>query len=161
MNNFGNAWPALMTSRSSPSALAHWPTCHAPILGLRGCPAQSKSGSCGKTGRCAITAGSGSHRGIYDQHSPIAAPPPAPTCAVDCPSVVVLGSRARPPTFSYACNVNLYAAVDCSPGGLRDGCPHAMICMEEISSESVAAAVRELVARRPTRPLPAETAFIP
>jgi len=36
-----------------------------------------------------------------------------------------------------------------------------MKCMEEISSESVAAAVRELVARRPTRPLPAETAFIP
>jgi len=81
--------------------------------------------------------------------------------AVDCPAVVIIGGRMRPETVGYACNVNFYNAVDCAPCGLRDGCPHAMKCMAEISSESVAAAVRELVARRLTRPLPAETALIP
>ena len=81
--------------------------------------------------------------------------------AVDCPSVVVLGGRARPETFGYACNANLYVAVDCSPCGLRDGCPHGLKCLTEILPDTVAAAVREMAARRPARPLPAETAILP
>jgi hypothetical protein len=81
--------------------------------------------------------------------------------AVDCPSVVVLGGRARPETFGYACNVNLYRAVDCSPCGLREGCPFELKCLAEILPETVAAAARELAARHPPRPLPAETAMLP
>jgi ADP-heptose:LPS heptosyltransferase len=80
--------------------------------------------------------------------------------AVDCPSVVVLGGRARPETVGYACNVNLYHAVDCAPCGLRDGCPFKLKCLAEIPPETVAGAVRELVARRPARPLPAEIAIV-
>jgi Glycosyltransferase family 9 (heptosyltransferase) len=81
--------------------------------------------------------------------------------AVDCPSVVVLGGRARPETFGYACNVNLCGAVDCSPCGLRDGCPHDLKCLAEILPDTVAAAVRDLAARHPPRPLPAETVMVP
>jgi CDP-glycerol glycerophosphotransferase len=81
--------------------------------------------------------------------------------AVDCPSVVVLGGRARPETFGYACNVNFYRAVECSPCGLREGCPHDLKCLADILPETVAAAVRELAARHPSRPLPAETAMLP
>ena len=81
--------------------------------------------------------------------------------AVDCPAVVVLGGRARPETFGYSCNVNLGSHVECSPCGLRDGCPHDLKCLTEILPATVAAAVRELAARRPPRPLPAETARLP
>lgn len=81
--------------------------------------------------------------------------------AVDCPAVVIIGGRVRPETVGYASNVNLYGAVECSPCGLRDGCPHQLKCLTEILPETVAAAVREMAARRPARPLPAETAIIP
>lgn len=81
--------------------------------------------------------------------------------AVDCPAVVIIGGRVRPETVGYTCNVNLYGAVDCSPCGLRDGCPHQLKCLAEILPETVAVAVREMAARRPVRPLPAETAIIP
>lgn len=81
--------------------------------------------------------------------------------AVDCPAVVIFGGRAQPEVFGYTCNVNLYSAVDCAPCGLRDGCPHDLKCLAEILPETVAAAVRELAARHPPRPLPAETAMLP
>jgi hypothetical protein len=81
--------------------------------------------------------------------------------AVDCPSVVIIGGRVRPETVGYACNVNLYSAVDCSPCGLRDGCPHGLKCLTEILPDTVAAALREMAAHHPARPLPAETAILP
>lgn len=80
--------------------------------------------------------------------------------AVECPSVVVFGGRARPEIFGYAGNLNLYSAVDCSPCGLRDGCPHRMKCMTDIRPAAVAAAVRDL-AGRPRSPLPVATEELP
>jgi len=79
--------------------------------------------------------------------------------AVDCPSVVVLGGRARPDIFGYAANINLHAPVDCSPCGLRTGCPHDLKCMTVITPAVVAGAVRELL-RRPRSPLPVGHAVI-
>ncbi|HUJ43402.1 MAG TPA: glycosyltransferase family 9 protein [Opitutaceae bacterium] len=81
--------------------------------------------------------------------------------AVDCPSVVILGGRAPPPTVGYACNVNLHRAIECAPCGLRDGCPYRLKCLTEILPATVAAAARELIGRRLPRPLPAETAVLP
>ncbi len=79
--------------------------------------------------------------------------------AVDCPAVVVHGGRAAPKAFGYAANLDLHAAPPCSPCGLRDGCPHELACMTQITPERVAAAVHELAAR-PRAPLAVETAFI-
>lgn len=76
--------------------------------------------------------------------------------AVDCPAVVVLGGRARPDVFGYSANLNLYSPVECSPCGLREGCPYELRCMTQITPEAVAAAVRELTAR-PRAPLPVDT----
>ena len=81
--------------------------------------------------------------------------------AVDCPAVVIIGGRVRPETVGYACNVNFYSAVDCSPCGLREGCPYDLKCLAEILPETVAVAVRELAARHLPRPLSAETAMLP
>ncbi len=76
--------------------------------------------------------------------------------AVECPSVIVFGGRASPETFGYPANTNLYAQVDCSPCGLREGCTFGMKCMSAITPEMVIAAVRDL-AIRPPRPLPVAT----
>jgi hypothetical protein len=81
--------------------------------------------------------------------------------SVDCPSVVIMGGRARPSTFGYACNVNLGSTVACAPCGLRDGCPNDLKCLAEIQPDTVAAAACELAERRLIRPLPAETAMLP
>ena len=81
--------------------------------------------------------------------------------AVDCPAVVVFGGRAEPRIFGYDCNVNLYSAVECAPCGLRDGCPYTLKCLAAITPESVVAAVRALVTRRPARPLAAERILLP
>ncbi len=80
--------------------------------------------------------------------------------AVECPSVVVFGGRARPETFGYSGNLNLYAPVDCSPCGLRTACPHDLKCMAEITPAEVAAAARQL-AGRPRAPLAVATAELP
>jgi Glycosyltransferase family 9 (heptosyltransferase) len=80
--------------------------------------------------------------------------------AVDCPAVVIIGGRVRLETVGYPCNVNLYSAVDCAPCGLRDGCPYQLKCLAEILPGTVAAAVREMAARHPARPLPADSAIL-
>lgn len=80
--------------------------------------------------------------------------------AVECPSVVVFGGRARPETFGYPGNLNLYSPVDCSPCGLRTACPHELKCMSAITPDQVAEAVREL-ASRPPGLLPVATAELP
>jgi hypothetical protein len=80
--------------------------------------------------------------------------------AVDCPSVVVFGGRARPEIFGYPGNANLFASVDCAPCGLRAGCPYDMKCMAAITPDTVIAAVRDL-ARRPIDVLPVATAELP
>ena len=66
--------------------------------------------------------------------------------AVECPSVVVFGGRARPETFGYAANRNFYSPVPCAPCGLRNTCAYDLACMTAIAPESVAEAARELVA---------------
>jgi len=80
--------------------------------------------------------------------------------AVDCPSVVVFGGRSAPDIFGYPANLNLYAPVDCAPCGLRDGCPHDLKCMAEITPAAVTAAVRQLAAR-PRTLLTVATATLP
>lgn len=80
--------------------------------------------------------------------------------AVECPSVVMFGGRARPETFGYPGNLNLYSPVECSPCGLRTTCPHDMKCMTVITPAHVADAVREL-ASRPRGPLPVAMADLP
>jgi hypothetical protein len=77
--------------------------------------------------------------------------------AVDCPSVVVLGGRAAPHVVGYACNANLHHPITCSPCGLRQGCPHDLQCMADITVAEVVAAARHFLLHPPTRPLPAET----
>jgi hypothetical protein len=81
--------------------------------------------------------------------------------AVDCPSVVVIGGRARPGVYGYSCNENLQRPVFCSPCGLRNGCPNDLACMQEISVQDVMDAVHRLAARNLPRPLPAETFVLP
>lgn len=81
--------------------------------------------------------------------------------AVDCPSVVVMGGRARPATVGYACNRNFFGAVDCAPCGLRDGCPFDLKCMHLITPEAVADAAAMLAHSGIPRPLPADTWNLP
>ncbi len=76
--------------------------------------------------------------------------------AVDCPSVVVHGGRAAPHAFDYTANLNLHTAPPCSPCGLRDHCPHGLVCFSTLAPECVANAVHELIAR-PRDDLPVET----
>ena len=80
--------------------------------------------------------------------------------AVECPAVVVFGGRARPETFGYTANRNLYSPEPCAPCGLRNTCGYAHACMTRITPAEVEVAARELIAR-PPGPLPVDTAEIP
>jgi hypothetical protein len=80
--------------------------------------------------------------------------------AVECPAVVVFGGRARPETFGYPGNVNLYTMPECSPCGLVNSCLNEMKCMTAITPNQVVAAAYEL-AQRPRGPLPVATAELP
>lgn len=79
--------------------------------------------------------------------------------AVDTPAVVIHGGRAPEGLFSYLANENIYTKLSCSPCGLRDGCPHDMTCMREITPETVLSSVRKLLDRS-SAPLPVETAAV-
>jgi hypothetical protein len=79
--------------------------------------------------------------------------------AVECPAVVIFGGRARPETFGYSANANLYSAVPCSPCGLRDTCGYERECMLRITPTTAATAAREIVARD-RHPLPVDTAIL-
>lgn len=79
--------------------------------------------------------------------------------AVDCPAVVIHGGRAPAGIFDYEANRNLYARPDCSPCGLRDGCPHGLACLAAITPEAVVAAAHELFAA-PRAPLPVGLAHL-
>ena len=81
--------------------------------------------------------------------------------AVDCPSVVVMGGRAPKEVFGYAANVNLVSAPTCAPCGLRDGCPHDMVCMSQLVPATVVAAALQRLTEPPERPLPAQVMEIP
>lgn len=61
--------------------------------------------------------------------------------AVECPSVVVFGGRARPAVFGYSANHNLVSSPPCSPCGLRNTCAYQLACMASISPEEVRNAV--------------------
>jgi ADP-heptose:LPS heptosyltransferase len=63
--------------------------------------------------------------------------------AVDCPAVIVYGGRERPQISGYICNRNIRATPPCSPCWQRNRCDHDRVCMTEISSETVIAAVKE------------------
>jgi hypothetical protein len=67
--------------------------------------------------------------------------------AVDCPAVVVFGGRARPETFGYPSNINLFEPVDCAPCGLRNTCSFERFCLSRITPEAVANAARALAGR--------------
>lgn len=80
--------------------------------------------------------------------------------AVECPSVVVFGGRARPEVFGYSANHNLFTSPPCSPCGLRNTCAFEMACMTSISPEAVRAAVVE-VTRRERSELPVDVVELP
>jgi hypothetical protein len=80
--------------------------------------------------------------------------------AVDCPSVVVMGGRARAEIFGYSANRNLTNFPECAPCARRTGCPHDMKCMTAITSGAVVAAAWEL-ASRPRSQLPVDTVSLP
>lgn len=73
--------------------------------------------------------------------------------AVDCPSIIIHGGRAPAGIFDYAANVNLYGRPDCSPCGLRTGCPYDLECMSAIKPEHVISATRHLARRSDRTPL--------
>ena len=77
--------------------------------------------------------------------------------AVDCPSVVVHGGRANPGIFDYSANINLHSTPACSPCGLREGCPHELVCLASIRPEQVVTAVHQLAERSRLQQLPAQT----
>lgn len=81
--------------------------------------------------------------------------------AVDCPAVVILGGRTQPSTVGYSANINLYSSVPCAPCGLRNDCPHHLVCQQQITVEAVIAAVRELSSRPRDRNLPVDTVEVP
>lgn len=60
--------------------------------------------------------------------------------AVDCPAVIVCGGREPPSRACYSANVNLTSQVPCAPCYLREGCPHDLICLTEITADQVVAA---------------------
>jgi hypothetical protein len=80
--------------------------------------------------------------------------------AVDCPSVVVMGGRVRPETVGYACNRNLFGAVECAPCGLRDGCPFNLKCMAILPPALVVEAALSIARAQVPRPLPAESQIV-
>jgi Glycosyltransferase family 9 (heptosyltransferase) len=63
--------------------------------------------------------------------------------AVDCPAVIVYGGRERPEISGYICNKNIATTPPCSPCWQRNRCDYDRVCMTEISSETVIAAVKE------------------
>jgi ADP-heptose:LPS heptosyltransferase len=79
--------------------------------------------------------------------------------AVDCPSVIVYGGREHPDQSGYSANENLYTPVDCSPCWQWQTCDHDRVCMTSIRTETVVAAVEQLLAR-PRRPLAVDEAVI-
>jgi len=54
--------------------------------------------------------------------------------AVDCRSVIIYGGREKPEQSGYTENINLYAAVPCSPCWIWNACPNDKICMKEITA---------------------------
>ena len=81
--------------------------------------------------------------------------------AVDCPAVIVMGGRATTDIFGYSANRNFTHFPACGPCGLRTGCPNDMACMRAIAPKHVTAAVHELLANPPARPLAVSTAVLP
>jgi hypothetical protein len=65
--------------------------------------------------------------------------------AVDCPSVVVFGGREAPWQSGYACNVNLFTAVECAPCWRWNTCDFDRICMRAIKPGDVVRGVEQLL----------------
>lgn len=80
--------------------------------------------------------------------------------AVECPSVVIMGGRAPAHVFGYSANRNLTSVPACAPCGLRSGCTHGMVCMNDIRPAMVVAAARELLSAPPPKPLLHATASL-
>jgi hypothetical protein len=80
--------------------------------------------------------------------------------AVECPSVIIYGGREAPWQSGYICNINLYTPVPCAPCWRWNRCDINRQCMQAISAEHVANAVREL-SLKPRNPLAVEEVVIP
>ncbi len=80
--------------------------------------------------------------------------------AVECPAVIVYGGREHPDQSGYSANRNIFTPVPCAPCWRWNSCDFNRRCMDEITAEQVAAAVRALLSSPPARPLPVETAII-
>jgi hypothetical protein len=80
--------------------------------------------------------------------------------AVECPSVILYGGREAPWQSGYICNINLYTPVPCAPCWRWNRCDINRQCMQAISVEDVANAVRQLLLK-PRNPLAVEEVVIP
>ena len=63
--------------------------------------------------------------------------------AVDCRAVIIYGGREKPPQSGYRCFNNLYTDVECSPCWLHNKCDYQKKCMNAITADEVAAAIRQ------------------
>jgi len=79
--------------------------------------------------------------------------------AVECPSVIIFGGRAKPQQLGYICNLNLYSAVPCAPCWRSNTCDFDRRCMRDISVTDVVSAIRQMM-ERPRNPLAVETVDI-
>jgi ADP-heptose:LPS heptosyltransferase len=73
--------------------------------------------------------------------------------AVDCPAVIVYGGRELPSQSGYTANLNLTGEAPCAPCWRYDDCPGQRSCMDQIGANRVVAALEQLLAAPPARPL--------
>jgi hypothetical protein len=65
--------------------------------------------------------------------------------AVETPSVIVYGGFESPIQSGYKWNHNLFTDLECSPCWLPSTCPYDRKCMQEITSDQVVAAIKEMI----------------
>ena len=69
--------------------------------------------------------------------------------AVECSSVIIWGGRLKPTQIGYPCFENIYQKMDCSPCWIPNACPHALACMDSITSDMVLERVDKIISQAP------------
>lgn len=67
--------------------------------------------------------------------------------AVGVPSVIIYGGWISPHRSGYDNNINLFTSLPCSPCGFTNHCDYDRECMKQITPETVAKAVQEVLMR--------------
>lgn len=79
--------------------------------------------------------------------------------AVECSSVIIWGGRLLPSQIGYPCFENIYQKMDCSPCWIPNACPHALACMDSITSDMVLERVDKIISQAP-QPLPIDEIIV-